>query len=87
MRLPLLHAHIAMVPRLVAEESLEAAERTAVGTVILTKQSRSDVLASWRKAAEPDRPRARRAPTFGGTADMAKRSGIGVRVVPKRSPS
>lgn len=79
MPIPLLRAHLAMLPRLEAEESLVAAERLAVGTASLKADARRRVIDDWAKVARPvavqrpTDPAARRA--------LAAAAGIGMRVV------
>lgn len=79
MPIPLLRAHLAMLPRLEAEESLVTVERLAVGTGSLKTAVRSRILDSWAKAA---RPLAVQRPTDPATRRaLAAAAGIGVRVV------
>ena len=52
----LLNAHAEELPRLIAEESLIAAERTAVGTNSLRKGVGSRITSAWSKTANQRRP-------------------------------
>lgn len=84
MPIPLLQAHLTMLPRLEAEESIVAAERMAVGSGSMKPAPRRDVVAGWRRAAKVDA--ARRATDPEGHRALAAAAGIGVRVV-SRKPS
>lgn len=68
-----------MLPRLTAEESLEAAQRTAVGRVTLKADDRRQIQRRWQSQAG-SRPRAVRAPSV---EDLA-RIGVAVTRVPKK---
>lgn len=64
MPIPLLQAHLVMLPRIDAEEALAEAERVAVGSGSMKPASRTEVLAAWRRSASIEvvrRPRDREA--------------------------
>ena len=48
---PLLNAYAEQLPRLTAEESLQAAERTAVGSGALKKGKGKQIADRWRRQA------------------------------------
>lgn len=66
-----------MIPRLEAEESLQAATRTAVGSGTLTKHDSSRIQRQWADISRTAAARVRR-PSPGQLADM----GIAVEEVP-----
>jgi len=74
----LLRAFVRKLPKLAAEESMQAAEATGMGTGSFDKKLREDVRNRWNAAAEMHR-RARRRPV---TADTLSTIGIGLRVRP-----
>lgn len=77
MPIPILRAHLLMLPRLDAEESLVAAERIAVGSGSMKPAPRAEVVAAWRDAAEiriVRRPKDR-----GAHAAQLAAAGIGIR--------
>jgi hypothetical protein len=79
MPIPLLQAHLVMLPRIDAEEAIAEAERIAVGSGSMKPGSRTEVIAAWRRVAEVDvvrRPRDREA----HRAALAA-AHIGIRVV------
>lgn len=73
----LVRAYLAMLPRLTAEESLQAAERTAMGSGALKKSAYQSVHRRWVRAAahgmtRPVRPR--------GAVDPAALAAMGIGV-------
>lgn len=68
-----------MMPRLLAEESLRAAERVAVGTGSLKPGAGARVLSRWRRESRPAGTTKARSP------EMLAAMGVKVRVVPRRA--
>jgi hypothetical protein len=82
---PLLNAYAAQLPGLVAEESLLAATRVAVGSGSLRKGEGRRLMATWSRTAGQGHP----APRPKGPAEYAARMavmGIGVKRTRKASP-
>lgn len=79
--MPLLQAHLTMLPRLGAEEALSDAEVLAVGTGAMKPAARVDVVAAWRQAAEI--PTALKPRDRAAHAAQLAAAGIGIRMVPK----
>ena len=52
--LALVRAHVAMLPRLRAEESMRLAEATAVGAGTLTREASRDIVRQWEREASDD---------------------------------
>ena len=77
---PLLNAYSAQLPRLRAEESLLAAERTAVGTGSLKKGEGRRILAGWQRQTDQRPPVVRPRTREQYRAHMAG-LGVGVKTV------
>lgn len=77
MPLPLLVAHVRMLPRLDAAEALEHATRSSLP--FMTDSARNEQVRAWRDAAQPGR-RAQRPRTREELLLMAAQHGIGVEV-------
>ena len=78
----LLSAHVVEMPRLVAEESLQAAARVAVGSGTLKKGKASQLQRNWQRQTASRPPVIRPASRDGYAVQMAG-LGIGVRKVPR----
>jgi hypothetical protein len=76
-------AHLLMLPRIGAEESLLTAQRIAVGTGSLKADALRDLMRSWQRVADAGRP-PKRATSQASLKAMGKAVGIGYRKVPKR---
>lgn len=74
-----------MLPILLAEESLSAANRTAVGAGTLSEEDRKAVTGGWVDAIKARLPPAARAPQ-GPTPGQLSRYKIGVRKVKRKKP-
>jgi predicted GNAT family N-acyltransferase len=74
-------AHLRMLPRLQAEESLHAAERVAVGSASLKREASGNLVREWLRLARGDQPPERL------TAQAMGSAGIGYRRVVKRKES
>lgn len=83
MPVPLLNAYASLLPRLVAEESLVAAERIAVGSGTLRPHARRQLLTSWERQTDRLAPRIRPRDRASFEAQMAM-AGIPVKREPKR---
>lgn len=80
--MPLLNAYADQVARISAEESLQAAERVAVGSGSLKRGTARQLLSAWQRAAEQRRVVIRPKSREMYDAQM-RMSGIGVKRVPK----
>lgn len=80
MPIPLLNAYADNLPRLTAEESLQAAERMAVGSGSLKKGKGKQIAGQWQRATGQTRQVLRPSSKEAYVAQMAM-SGIGVKLV------
>jgi hypothetical protein len=76
-------AHLLMLPRLDAEESLSAAQRVAVGTGSLKGNAGPALIRDWLRVAHRDRP-STRGMSPASLKARGKAVGIGFRKVPRR---
>jgi hypothetical protein len=83
---PLLNAYAEQLPRITAEESLQAAERVAVGSGSLKKGVGSRIASGWQRQADQKRIAIRSTSREMYHAQMAG-LGIGVKKVPKLESS
>lgn len=70
-----------MMPRLVGEEAIQAANRIAVGTGSLSREDSKTQVDAWRRSAVPDGEGRQ---TLAGVMHLMAKSGVGVRLVPKK---
>lgn len=75
-------AHLLMLPRLGAEDSLSTAQRVAVGTGSLKADALRDLMQGWLRVAHAGRP-PKRGMSQASLKAMGKSVGIGFRRVPK----
>ena len=75
-------AHLLMLPRIGAEESLLTAQRIAVGTGSLKADACRDLMRDWLRVASAGQP-LKRAVSRASLRAMGKAAGIGYRTVPK----
>lgn len=47
-----MRAHVAMLPRLTAEESIVSAQRTAVGAGMMRPEDRMAIISAWERTAQ-----------------------------------
>jgi len=79
--LALVRAHVEMLPRLQAEESLLTARRVAVGSGSMSSKDARSTQADWLRTIEPHTARARQKAS---PADLAA-MGIGYHIVPAKA--
>lgn len=79
---PLLNAYADELPRLTAEESLVAAQRTAVGAGSLKKGKARQIADSWNRQAGRGRHVTLRPKTREQWVAMAAGAGVGIKTVP-----
>lgn len=79
---PLVQAHIAMLPRLQAEESLLAVKRAQIGSGLLEAAQQRSTFAAWEQLASPTPEK----PARRGNPDVLLQHGFRVIRIPKKRP-